>query len=52
MLSDWKKLGLVHAVERGIKKCYMYYIALPDKLEEQDYDKTYVDVDEIGKKID
>lgn len=46
-----EKLGLVHAVERGIKKCYMYYIALPDKLEEQDYDKTYVDVDEIGKKL-
>lgn len=46
-----EKLRLVHKVWRGIKKCYMYYIALPDKLEERDYDKTYVDVDEIGKKL-
>lgn len=44
-----KKLGLVHAVWRGIKKCYMYYIALPDKIDNDE--KILVDANEIGKKL-
>ncbi|SDZ85503.1 replication initiator protein A [Bacillus nitratireducens] len=43
------KLGLVHAVWRGKKKCYMYYIALPDKIDNDE--KILVDVNEIGKKL-
>ncbi|ADH06304.1 hypothetical protein [Bacillus thuringiensis] len=44
-----KKLGLVHAVWRGIKKCYMYYIALPDVIDNDE--KILVDANEIGKKL-
>lgn len=44
-----EKLGLVHAVCRGIKKCYMYYIALPDVIDNDE--KILVDANEIGKKL-
>lgn len=44
-----EKLRLVHKVWRGKKKCYMYYIALPDEVENDA--KVLVDADEIGKKL-
>lgn len=44
-----EKLRLVHKVWRGKKKCYMYYIALPDKIDNDE--KILVDANEIGKKL-
>ncbi|HHQ2477317.1 TPA: replication initiator protein A [Bacillus cereus] len=44
-----EKLRLIHKVWRGKKKCYMYYIALPDKIDNDE--KILVDADEIGKKL-
>ncbi|PGC57708.1 hypothetical protein [Bacillus wiedmannii] len=44
-----EKLRLVHKVWRGKKKCYMYYIALPDKIDNDE--KVLVDANEIGKKL-
>jgi len=48
-VKQLEQLGLVYASWNGVKKCYAYYVALPEEIKNDE--KVLIDVNEIGKKL-